>query len=257
MNPAILLTASGTTAAARATYSHLDNAIRSHFPDNELLWSYASRLRGKKLQQPEDVPSISPEVVLRQLAAKGNGRVVVQSLHLLPGSEFHDLQRDIRGLAVMCAMGLPFLTSPADYDAFAEILRPIITARPGQAILLLGHGTTHPIWVAYHCLEKILRHKFGARIFVGVLEKFPDSKMLPSEMKAAGFSKVCIIPFLFIAGMHYHRDIVGDGQNSWMTRLQDLSLDVETIDHGLGLLPGMAELLIDHISVALKAFDDL
>lgn len=255
MNPAIVITAFGTTAAALATYSQLDNVIRSHFVENEILWSYSSRLGGNKPQPPEGSPHLPPVTALRQLAARGNGKVVVQSLHLLPGSEFHDLQRTIRSSGMKYATGLPLLTSPSDYDVFAEILRPAITARPEDAILLLGHGTTHPIWIAYHCLEKILRQKFGARIFVGVLEKFPDSKKLPAEIKAAGFSKVCIIPFLFIAGMHYHRDIVGDGQSSWMTRLQDLSLEVETINHGLGLFPGVAELLIDHIAEALKSFE--
>jgi sirohydrochlorin cobaltochelatase len=150
---------------------------------------------------------------------------------------------------------MPLLTTPDDYEEFGEILRSTISERPDSAILLLGHGTSHPSWSAYYCLEKILRRKFGARIFAGALEKFPDSKSLPAEIQAAGFTEVCIIPFLLIAGMHYHRDIVGEGPASWLTRLRDNNLNVETISHGLGLFPGMEKLIIRHITEALRSFD--
>ncbi|MBU1566674.1 MAG: sirohydrochlorin cobaltochelatase, partial [Proteobacteria bacterium] len=89
------------------------------------------------------------------------------------------------------------------------------------------------------------------------LEKFPDSRNLPAAIKAAGFSKVCIIPFLLIAGMHYQRDIIGDGPSSWMTRLRAQNLEVEAINHGFGLFPGVEALIIRHISLALKGLDSL
>jgi sirohydrochlorin cobaltochelatase len=255
MNTPILIPAFGTTATALATYGHLDKAIRNHFSEQEIIWSYSSRVATKKMVQQEATAHLSLEEALRQLKIRQIGGVVVQSLHLLPGTEFHDLQRTIRSSGLASVMGLPLLTSPDDYEAIGEILRPTIAERPDKAILLLGHGTTHPTWSAYHCLEKILRRKFGARIFVGVLEKFPDSKGLPDEIQAAGFTEVCIIPFLLIAGMHYGRDIVGDGPNSWATRLRNSGLSVEAMSHGLGLFPGVEQLLIRHIAEALKRFD--
>jgi sirohydrochlorin cobaltochelatase len=255
MNIPILIPAFGTTATALSTYSHLDDAIRSHFSENEIIWSYSSRVTTKKMPQPESAAHLSLEEALRQLQARQIGRAVVQSLHLLPGTEFHDLQRTVRNFGLASATGMPLLSTPDDYDAVEEILRPTITERPTKAILLLGHGTTHPTWSAYYCLEKILRRKFAERIFVGALEKFPDSRTLPAEIKGAGFTEVCIIPLLLIAGMHYHRDIVGDGQASWATRLRDNNLKVETISHGLGLFPGMERLIIRHITQALRSFD--
>ncbi len=257
MNTPILIPGFGTTVTALATYGHLDKAIRNHFSEHEIIWSYSSRVATKKMPQQEDVAHLSLEEALRQLKTRQIGGVVVQSLHLLPGTEFHDLQRTVRNSGLAFATGLPLLTTPDDYDAIGEILRPTIAERPDMAILLLGHGTTHPIWSAYHCLEKILRRKFGARIFVGALEKFPDSKGLPDEIQAAGFTEVCIIPFLLIAGMHYGRDIVGDGPNSWTTRLRNTGLIVEAISYGLGLFPGVEQLIIRHIAEALKKVDAL
>jgi len=251
MNVPILITAFGTSPAALSTYSHLDHAIRPNFPGHEIIWSYSSRLTTRQLPPPEVAAYSHPEKIMRQLAERGYDKVLVQPLHLLPGIEFHDLQRDIRQAGIPCVMGMPLLCTPQDFDEFREVLRPTIIARQNKAILILGHGSTHPIWTAYFCLEKIFRHNFGERIFVGALEKFPESSNLPAQIKAAGFSEVCIIPFLLIAGMHYHRDIVGDGPASWTSRLHSHNIAVETIDHGLGLFPGLENLLIRHINEGL------
>jgi len=257
MNIPILIPVFGATATALATYNHLDNAIRKHFTDNEIIWSYSSRGATKKTPKQKNATHPSLEEALRQLIARQIGSVVVQSLHLLPGNEFHDLQRTIRTSGLAFTTGMPLLTAPCDYDAIGEILRQTITEIPEKAILLLGHGTIHPTWSAYYCLENILRRKFGERIFVGALEKFPDSQGLPAEIRAAGFTEVCIIPFLLIAGMHYNRDIVGDGQVSWMTRLGGTGLTVEAISHGLGLFPGVEKLIIRHITEALRGVNVL
>ncbi len=252
MNIPILIPVFSATTTAIATYSHLNNEICKHFTDNEIIWSYSSRVGTKKTPKQKNAAHLSLEEALRQLTARQISRVVVQSLHLLPGNEFHDLQRAIRTSGLATTTGMPLLTTPHDYDAIGEILRPTITEIPKKAILILGHGTTHPTWSAYYCLEKILRQKFGERIFVGALEKFPDSQNLPAEIRAAGFAEVCIIPLLLIAGMHYNRDIVGDGQTSWITRLRKIGLAVEAIDHGLGLFPGVERLIIRHIAEALS-----
>lgn len=257
MTVPIVIAASGPTSASLATYRHLDNTIRDHFPEKEIIWSYIPRVAKKTLQPPGSNEHLHPEKVLHRLMARGVRRTVVQSLHLLPGSEFHDLQRILGRSGLACTTGLPLFTSPDDYGQLAEILRPTIAARPGKAIVILGHGTTHPIWTAYVCLEKILRRTFGDRIFVGVLEKFPESSGLPVEIKAAGFTEVCIIPFLLIAGMHFHRDIAGDGPNSWISRLSDEALTVEVINHGLGLFPGLEKLIIRHITSALESQNEL
>jgi len=257
MNLPILLTAFGTTINSNATYSHLDCAIRHHYPDNEIIWSFTSRRTGNIRQHSGEPAAVTPEKALQQLLSRGINTVVTQSLHLLPGREFHETQGLVNQSGITSVPAMPLLTTPTDYHEFGEILRPTILAKPDEAILLLGHGTAHPIWIAYCCLEALLRRTFGSRIFVGVLEKFPDSRVLPAAIKAAGFSKVCIIPFLLVAGMHYHRDIIGDSPNSWKSRLCACDLAVETVDHGLGLFPGVDKLIIRHIDEALIKFHGL
>ena len=246
----IIISAFGTTSKAIATYTLLDDCIRSRFSQSEIIWAYSSKVINRELQDRKQSTILSPEEVLLQLAERGISKAIVQSLHLFPGTEFHSLLKMIRESQLRCAVGWPLLTNPEDYDQVGEILRPIISERPDKAILVLGHGTNHPTWTAYYYLERILRKKFGNRVYVGVVEKYPDTSHLVDEIADYGFSEVCIIPLFLVAGMHYKRDIISDSNISWKSRLESKKLEVESIDYGLGHYSGLENIIIRHINEA-------
>ncbi|MFW2366006.1 MAG: sirohydrochlorin cobaltochelatase [Desulforhopalus sp.] len=249
-----IMVAFGTTSKAMATYTHLDTYLRGHFPGQEIFWSYSSRVITRRLQELENQHVIHPEELLQKLTARGVEKAVVQSLHLFPGTEFHNLHHLSQNSDIDCSSGMPILTSPMDYDEVGELFRPLISARPEQAILVLGHGSVHPTWTAYYSLEKLLRQKFHKEIHVGVVEKYPKSDHLVDEIADSGITKVCIIPLFLVTGLHYRRDIMGEGAQSWKSRLQRRNIAVEAIDCGLGLYPGFEQLVIRHILEARKAF---
>ena len=246
----IIMTAFGTTSDALATYAYLGGMVGNAFPDDEIIWAYSSRMVTRELQQRENQSAMHLEEVLEKLASQGISKIVVQSLHLFPGIEFHRLHQATRQSGLDFAIGLPLFTAPSDYDRLAAILQPVIRSRPEQAILLLGHGTDHPVWTAYYSLEKILRRTFGNRLYVGVVEKSPDSSHLVDEIAEAGFTEVGILPLFLVKGLHYRRDIIGDGPGSWLSRFQRKNIAAGCIADGLGFMPGVAELIITHIASA-------
>ncbi len=248
----IIMSAFGTTSKAIATYSQLDTIIRNRFPQNEIIWAYSSKRVIKKLHDQQKSTVLTLEDTLHQLDRKGVEEAIVQSLHLFPGTEFHSLLQVTKKSQISCAIGMPLLTTPEDYQQIGEILRQVISKRPDKAILVLGHGTDHPTWTAYYSLEKILRKKFGERMYVGVVEKYPDTSHVIDEIAHSGFPKVCIIPLFLVAGMHYRRDIISNDPASWQSRLQSKEIEVEAIDHGLGLYEGFDQLLIRHIQEAAE-----
>jgi sirohydrochlorin cobaltochelatase len=134
-----------------------------------------------------------------------------------------------------------------------DLLTPLIKSRPDSAILVIGHGTDHPVWTAYLALENLLRERFGSRIFVSVVEKSPSSQGITEKILRSRYSSVFIMPFFLVAGMHYRRDIVGRGKDSWNSRLRQKGLAVETFDQGLGMLPGFCDLVVRHIEEAIHA----
>jgi sirohydrochlorin cobaltochelatase len=254
MHAPIILTAFGTSSKATSTYNGIGKKIHACLPETRIILAYSSRVIGRKVkgvQIPGQQEFKHPEEILQELAMQGCDGAILQSLHLFPGTEFHKLAALARRAPLPCAPGVPILTSPHDFSQLAHLLAPTIESRPDRTILILGHGTEHPSWTSYYSLEKIFRQKFGNRIFVGVVEGFPDSDHLIDEIGSLPARDVTIIPLFLVAGMHYRRDIVG-GDNSWCIRLKNKGLGVETIEHGIGLVPGIEELVVSHIKKAQK-----
>lgn len=247
-----IISAFGTTTRAVATYRSLDQKIRDQLPDDDIFWSYTSRVITRELKEKQKNEIKPPEQLLQSLADQGAPGAVLQSLHLFPGKEFHKLLTIAKEAPLPCATGMPLFTSPDDYKTFANLFETIINQRADRAILLLGHGTTHPGWTAYYSLEKIFRRRFGERIFVGVVEQFPDSSELLDEISTKGFTKVTIVPLFLIAGMHFRRDIISKDPGSWQSRLVAKGMDVESLESGIGLLPGIEKLVIEHILEARR-----
>lgn len=249
MNLPIVMIAFGTTTKAQTTYRHLQTKLEELLPEREIFWAYSSRQITKKLQN-DDQSIQSPAEVLKELARQGHKEATVQSLHLFPGTEFHGIFNITSQSSLQCNIGLPLLTSPVDYQEITHLLTPTITSRPDKAILILGHGTRHPSWTGYYTLEKILRQSFGDRIFVGVVEQFPDSTHLADEIAHSRYKDVIIIPFFLIAGMHYRRDIISENKESWISKLTEKNMNVEVLENGLGMLPGIEKILVQHINQA-------
>lgn len=250
MRPPIIMTSFGTTSVAESTYTHLENGVRAILPGHDIYRAYSSREVRSLLQKNDRRPHHDLAELLLQLGDDGVPFAIVQSLHLLPGTEFHRLLHVTRKADLPCSIGMPLLTDPIDYVQFGEILQATVARYDSDAILLLGHGTTHPGWTAYYALEKILREQFGQKIFVGVVEHFPESTNLIERMTDAGFRSVCIIPLFLVAGMHYRRDIVGSDDTAWLPKLKKHGMMVSCVNHGVGLFPGIEELICRHIREA-------
>jgi sirohydrochlorin cobaltochelatase len=256
----IVIAAFGTTFKSMASYDHLAARFKVCFPEHKIFWTWSSRIIKEKTlvstdQGPDSVSN--PQETLTALYKKGYSWAVVQSLHLLGGHEFSRLVAETSTGPIRSSIGLPLLSSPSDFRDLCAGLAPLINTHPEQAIILVGHGTDHPAWCAYPALQYFLRRHFGPRVFVGVIEEgCPAGTEVIADIQAAGYKKVCIIPLLLVAGMHFHRDLTGDGKNSWMTRLSQADISVEIIKPGIGILPVIGEIFCRHIEDALQVIPD-
>ncbi len=249
----IILTASGTSAAAEKTCRHIETSVKRHFPRHEIYWGYSSRVVRQELQKKQSAALQQPADIASTLTTAGHRQVVVQSLHLIPGHEFHALQQEVRQVeGIDCLIGMPILYSPTDYTTYMDLLAPYIKQRSDRAVLIVGHGTRHAVWPIYLALESMLQRRFGSQVFMGVVEHFPLTNDVEERIAAAGFKKVLMIPFFLVAGMHFRRDMIGDQPDSWKQRLKKRGLQVEVMSDGVGLLPGIGELVANHITAAMS-----
>lgn len=251
MHTPLILTAFGTTSAARSTYDQIENAIIKQYPERDIYWGYSSRVVARELKKSKDISIQHPAEILKHLVESGHKEVTIQSLHLLPGHEFHSLQMEVRDISsIHCTMGLPLLTSEQDYHSVIDMLEPQITAFKDHAVVVVGHGTRHPVWPAYLALENLLQKRFGSRVMTGIVEHSPSSDHVVDTIRKKGLKKVLLIPFFLVAGLHYRRDMIGDNEQSWKSRLEAVGLEVTSHKEGIGMLGGIGDLVIRHIEDA-------
>jgi sirohydrochlorin cobaltochelatase len=248
-NIPILLTAFGTTARAFSTYEKMDRIIKQRFPHQPVHWAYSSRMvkhamkkKKKRLKDPVEMAN--------DLADHGFPWVVIQSLHLICGHEFDRLVTERDRVNIRSAMGLPLLFSVKDYTDTARALAPLFPADKDQAIILVGHSTDHPAWSAYPAFEAILRQQYGQRLFLGVVEGYPGMDHTLERIKAAGFKRVCLVPFMLVAGVHFNEDLTCE-EDSWQKTFERHGIEVSVVDQGIGHLDGITHIFCDHIADAL------
>jgi len=63
------------------------------------------------------------------------------------------------------------------------------------------------VWAAYPALEAMARKHLHGRVFVGAVEGCPEAEEVVSNVLKAGFSKVCLVPFMLVAGVHFQEDL--------------------------------------------------
>ncbi len=246
----VVLTAFGTTEKAFSTYARMDAHFRRLIPETPLYWAYSSRMVMQRLEKKGGADPKSPSQVLEALKEKGHEWAVVQSLHLAWGHEFERLRQTAGDSDMRTSMGLPLLTSFHDYLAVAEALACLIPDAGDEAVVVVGHGTDHPAWSVYPALEEVLCHRYGQRVFTGVLEGMPKIDRTIAKLKQHGFTKVCLVPFLLVAGFHFRKDLTRD-ESSWEKRLEQAGIQVRVEPRSMGEIPGIIEIFATHIKEAL------
>lgn len=249
----IVLAASGTTTAAAATYQRIEAACRRQFPEHPVYWAYSSRIIRQRLQKATGEAPPTPQAVLEQLHQQGCRRAVVQSLHLICGIEFHHLIWQAAHSALAIHLGLPLLAMPGDFEALLEWIEHVRPTGAQEALVLVGHGTDHPAWMAYAVLHQRIAARFGENVLLGQVRGEPSPSTVADRLTSAGVQKVHLRPFMLVAGAHFMQDIAGPQAASWQSQLAGRGLAVRADASGLGLDPEPIEIFCRHIAAALTA----
>jgi sirohydrochlorin cobaltochelatase len=163
-NPAIVLAAFGTTTAAFDTYSHFEEKVKERFPGYEIRWAFTSHKVRDKVAKEKGQKLNDLATTLRELTAAGYTRLVIQSLHIVPGEEWDkkvvQVSREIPGLKV--ALGKPLLSSPKDQE---RVLQTLAQTFPKDlehtAVVLMAHGSPSPEGTAtYLAFSRWLRARY-------------------------------------------------------------------------------------------------
>ena len=252
---ALLMVHFGTTydETRSKTIDAINAKAAQTFPELTLREAYTSRIVIRRLKERGIVRETPFEALLR-LRADGFTRVIVQSTTLLEGAEMESLRRDVasvEGFFEDIRVGAPLLYDVADCAKVAQILAArhadAADARRKAHVVLVGHGTYTPATATYSQMDYLFSAQGNPSFHVATLEGYPTFETMLARLKAAGARRVTLVPLLFVAGDHANNDIAVD----WKEALEGEGLQVDCRLEGLGEIPEIQAIYIEHIRLSL------
>jgi len=236
---------------------NIDQRVRGALPGVDVRWAYTSGLVRDKLAK-EGKALDSPAVALSKMLDQGFTDVTVQSLHVIPGQEYHDLLQTVNGFRAMpdgfarVRIGWPLLARPEDIEAVVDALLANAPKdrKSGEALVFMGHGTHHPADVYYLALQYVLGGK-DPLAFVATVEGTPSLDDLVAQLKAKGVKKAYLAPLMAVAGDHANNDMAGEEPDSWKSVLARNGVESECLLRGLGEDNRAVDLWLAHLKAAM------
>jgi len=261
MKTAIVLAAFGSRHKnAMDSLEHIISRVQAAHPDVPVRVAYTSKIiRGHMEKAGEAVDSVP--MALDKLLTEGVTHVAVQSLHLIPGNEFHELLSLANDLMLKdggfnrVEVGFPLVAGEAGVEKVADTILSIALEGRGEndAVLFMGHGTRHDGNIYYETLHRAFQ-KRDKTVHMGVMEHTAEAGIdaMIERFQQDGVKKAYLLPFLFGAGWHAARDMVGDGEASWMTRLEQAGIECEAVLKGAGEYDRLVDIWLKHLDDAMK-----
>lgn len=258
----ILLVAFGSSREeAHLSLRNFEAMTRERFPGRPVRWAFSSGVvRSKLADQGKKTDSASK--ALEKMWFEKYERVAVQSLHVIPGDEYHDLlavaesfRKDLKSFEAL-SVGKPLIAGPGDVKRAADaVFNHIPDERPPErAVVLMGHGTWHPGDSVYDELYAELQDR-DRGVFVATM----DGRLTIGEVKDRlvrdGVKSALLMPLLAVAGRHVQKDMCGQGPDSWVSVLEGAGISCTCVAHGTAGYPDFAGIWLDHLEEALHEIE--
>ncbi len=270
----ILLAAFGSSSLrGEKALAAFAETVRLAFPGIPVRWAYTSgHMRSRLAAAGKKTDSVTK--ALLRMGFERYTHVAVQSLHLIPGSEYESLLEETQEAAAeggprRISVGLPLLHDEDDVAGAAEaLLRHLPPERTsGEPVVCMGHGTWHTGAASYQALAERISLR-DPRIFIGTLEgEHRIERLLPAIAAAAageetgtaangaGAKTVWLLPLLSIIGKHAEKDMAGDHQESWRSRIEAAGMRCRPVLTGTVEYEGFARIWTAHLADAVKRLD--
>jgi len=257
----ILLVAFGSSQpSARVSFENIDQKVKAAYPQIPVRWAYTSHII-RKILAKQGIFLDSPEVALAKMRDEGFSHVAVQSLHTIGGAEYHDLRRTVGAFKMLggfqrIILGYPLLATQEDMQRTVQAVIETIPKdrQPGEAVVLMGHGTHHPANAFYAALMFQLQLS-DPNIFVGTVEGYPQVDLIKELLLKQKIKKAYLMPLMSVAGDHAKNDMAGPEEDSWQSILTKAGIACVPILKGTAEYDSFVDIWVDHIKGPLSHFD--
>ena len=256
----------------------IEEALEQAYPGWSVRRAFTAQIIINHVQARDGEVIDNMEQALERAAANGVKQLVVQPTHLMHGSEYDEMMDAVeayRSRFESVAVAEPLLgevgsdatvinpdkaavaqaiTAAALADAGYDSLES--AAADGTAFVFPGHGTAHVAKVSYSQMQTQLDTLGYDNAWIGTVEGKPEdtaAQAVIDAVKAAGYTKVVLRPLMVVAGDHAHNDMAGEDPESWKSLFTAAGLEVEVQIAGLGSVPAVQQLYVDHTGEAMAS----
>ena len=243
----------------RLTIGAIEQAIEDAFgEDYAIRRGFTSQIIIDHVKKRDNVSIDNLEEALERAVDNGVKNLVVQPTHLMPGLEYNEMVDAIAGYAdsfESVSVGRPILTSDEDFE---KVMKAITEATAEYddgktAICFMGHGTEADSNRVYAQMQQLLTDNGYANYFVGTVEATPSIEDVLALVKEGDYTRVILEPLMIVAGDHANNDMAGDEEDSWKSVFEAEGYEVECLIRGLGELPAIQDILVDHAKEAIES----
>ena len=256
----------------------IEEALEQAYPDWSVRRAFTAQIIINHVQARDGEFIDNMDQALDRAVANGVKQLVVQPTHLMHGSEYDEMMDAVeayRSQFESVAVAEPLLgevgndatvinpdkaavaqaiTAAALADAGYDSLET--AAADGTAFVFLGHGTAHVAKVSYSQMQTQLDTLGYDNAWIGTVEGKPEdtsAEAVIEAVKAAGYTKVVLRPLMVVAGDHANNDMAGEDPDSWKSLFTAAGLEVEVQIAGLGSVPAVQQLYVDHTGEAMAS----
>ncbi|MEY8000243.1 sirohydrochlorin cobaltochelatase [Clostridium sp. Mt-5] len=254
----ILVVSFGTSVlkALKNCIQATEQEIGKEFKGYEVRRAFTSGVIIRKLKREMKLNIDTVSEALDKMKYEGFSEVYVQPLHIMPGDEYDKIICDVKKYEAFfdrLIVGKPVLYRKDDYTIAAEALKSQIPdLREGEAVVLMGHGSSHPCNASYVMFQYILDDMGMKKIFVGTVEGYPVIENIIPKLKENKIRNITLMPFMLVAGDHALNDMAGEDSSSWKEILKNKGFQVSTYIHGLGENKAFQKIYVQHVKDCIK-----
>ena len=259
MKKAILSVSFGTSYpdTLQKTIAATEQAVADAFPGWEVRRAFTSGMIIRKLRERDGVEIENVTQAMHRLEDEGYTHIAVQSTHVMHGEEYEKMLSQLEPfrLRMKISVGMPLLHSEEDYASVAQALLEWLPALDeDEALVLMGHGTTHFANSAYAQMEHMLQARCD-RVYLATVEGYPTLESVQRQLaKRTQIRRLMLAPFMLVAGDHARNDMSGE-ENSWAEQLRKAGYVVRCILQGLGECSAVRALFVEHCRQAMEALE--
>ena len=259
---AILAVSFGTSfAEARVSaIEAIEKAFEEAFPEIPVYRAWTSGMIRRKLLRTEGMEIDGVPEAMERMLRDGVTDVLIQPTHIVNGIENEQMKADALAWQDQfhsITFGTPLLTSQEDCRQVIEaVAQEFAGLGPEEALVLMGHGTTHYANSVYAALDYQFKDSGHPNIYLGTVEAYPSMESLLSMLRVARPSRVVLAPFMIVAGDHARNDMAGEEEDSWKHRLESQGFSVSCVLKGLGEYPAIRRILVEHLRDAKERAEE-